>query len=118
MLAACLFVMGTTHAMTSSDNERTPIPLITGGGFNGDDMRGATFVPFVAYYQGGFIYVSSSVEFSVVTINIEGKSKVWSSVSDISDRMGEINISDGEVGEYTIEIVTEYGECFVGSFTL
>ena len=121
MLAACLFVMGTTHVMASSDDdEKISIPLVTGGGLNGDDMRGSTIVPFIAYYQGGTIYVSTSAEFSVITINVENEatSQIWGSASDISDGMGEISISNGGAGRYTVEIITEYGECFVGSFTL
>jgi hypothetical protein len=48
----------------------------------------------------------------------ETTNQVWNSTTDISDGMGEICISDGGAGNYTVEIITEYGECFVGSFTL
>ena len=123
MLAACLFVMGTTHVMADDkkdDAPSVPIPLTSGGKAPINDARDTSTVPFVAYYQGGTIYVNTSVEFSVITINVEnvGTPQIWGSASDISDGMGEISIVNGGAGNYTIEIVTEYGECFVGSFTL
>lgn len=121
MLAACLFVMGTTHVMASSDDdEKISIPIGTGKPVHGDDARDMTIVPFAAYYQGGTIYISTSAEFSVITINVENEatSQIWGSASDISDGMGEISISNGGAGSYTVEIITEYGECFVGSFAL
>lgn len=119
MLATCLFVMGTTHVMASSDDdEKISIPIGTGKPVHGDDARDMTIVPFAAYYQGGTIYISTSAEFAVISINVENKSQTWSSASDISDGMGEISIVNGGAGNYTVEIVTEFGECFVGSFTL
>ena len=39
-------------------------------------------------------------------------------VNAFPDGMGEICISDGCAGSYSVEIVTEYGECFVGDFEL
>lgn len=123
MLAACLFVMGTTHVMADDkkdDAPSVPVPLTSGGKAPINDARGTATVPFVAYYQGGTIYVSTSAEFSVITINVENEatSQIWGSASDISDGMGEIGISNGGAGSYTVEIITEYGECFVGSFAL
>ena len=125
MLAACLFVMGTTHVMASNDDKKeespsTPIPLVTGETTKGVNHRNSASVPFAAYYQGGSIYVSTSAEFSVITINVENEatSQTWGSAPDISDGMGEISIANGGTGNYTVEIVTEYGEYFVGSFTL
>ena len=37
---------------------------------------------------------------------------------DISDGMGEISIANGDSGSYSVEIITEYGEIFYGTFTL
>ena len=121
MLAACLFVMGTTHVMADDkkdDAPSVPIPLTSGGKASSNDYRENAFVPFTAYYQKGTIYVSTSAEFAVISINVENESQTWSSASDISDGMGEISIVNGGTGNYTVEIVTEYGESFVGSFTL
>ena len=106
--------------MASDDEEvkTVLIPLTTGKPLNGDDMRGVVAVPFTAYYQGGTIYIGTSAEFSAITIAVENETtgQTWGSTTDISDGMGEIYISDGDSGSYTIEIVTEYGECFVGRF--
>ena len=119
MLAACLFAMGNTCVMASDDDEIS-IPLITGGGLNGDDMRGTIIVPFITYYQGGTIYISTSAEFTSISITVTNEStgQAWDSSTDISDGMGEISIANGCTGSYTVEIITEYGECFVGSFRL
>ena len=88
--------------------------------YHGDDQRNGGVAPFTAYYQGGIIYVSTSAEFSAITINIKNETtnQVWDTTTDISDGMGEISISAVGTGSYSVEIVTECGECFVGSFTL
>ena len=125
MLAVCLFIMGTTHAMTSSDDKKeevksVPIPISTGWPSSGNDARGVVDIPFTAYYQAGTIYISTSAEFTSISITITNEStgQVWNSATDISDGMGEICIFDGGAGSYIVEIVTEYGECFTGSFRL
>lgn len=106
--------------MMADDNEDVKLPILIGTGevLNGDDHRGVIFVPFTAYYQGGTIYINTSAEFSLIAVSVvnETTGQVWSTTTDISDGMGEISISDGGVGCYAIEIVTEYGECFVGEF--
>ncbi len=123
LLAAFLFVMGTTHVMADDkkdDAPSVPIPLTTGSIYTGSDARDGGVVPFAAYYQNGTIYISTSAEFSSITVDVvnETTGQVWNSTTNISDGMGEISISDGGVGSYTIEIVTEYEECFTGNFRL
>ena len=122
LVAVCLFTVGNVQVMAAGDEEveGVPIPLITGEVVTGNDAREGGIVSFAAYYQGGTIYISTSAEFSVISLNVENETtgQVWNSSLDISDGMGEISISDGGAGSYTIEILTEYGECFVGSFTL
>lgn len=122
LAAVCLFVVGNTYVKASSDEEveGVPIPLITGKSFTGDDYRGVVSIPFTAYYQGGTIYINTSAEFLsiIVTVENETTGQVWNSTTDISDGMGEICISDGGAGSYSVEIITEYGECFTGNFRL
>lgn len=120
VLAACLFVMGTIRVMATNEGEEIHIPLTTGEVLTGDDLRGVIAVPFLAYYQGGTIYISTSAEFSSITVDVvnETTGQVWNSTTDISDGMGEISITSGGAGSYSVEIVTEYGECFMGSFNL
>ena len=122
LVTVCLFVVGAAQVM-ADDNEEVktvPIPISTGNVLNGDDHRGVIFVPFTAYYQGGTIYISTSAEFSSITVDVvnETTGQVWNSTTDISDGMGEISIANGGAGSYSVEIVTEYGECFMGSFNL
>ena len=122
LVAVCLFVVGTVQVMADGEGEKdiVPIPISTGDVLTGDDARDGGLVPFAAYYQGGTIYISTSAEFSVITIAVENETtgQVWNSTTDISDGMGEICISDGCAGSYTVEIVTEYGEIFYGTFTI
>ncbi|MBR6629007.1 MAG: DUF3244 domain-containing protein [Bacteroidaceae bacterium] len=122
LAAVCLFVVSTVQVM-ADDNEEVktvPIPISTGNVLTGDDMREGIAVPFIAYYQGGTIYISTSAEFSSIAVSVvnETTNQVWNSTTDISDGMGEISIANGGVGCYSVEIVTEYGECFTGSFNL
>ena len=125
LVAVCLFTVGNAHVMASNEEKKEEvktvlIPITTGEPVHGDDQRNLVYVPFTAYYQTGTIYVSSFADFSEITINVENETtgQAWSSTSDISDGMGEISIINGAAGNYSVEIVTEYGECFVGSFWL
>ena len=123
VLAACLFVMGSIRTMADEKNNdapSVPIPLTAGDVIKGGDARDGGAVPFVAYYQRGAIYISSTAEFSVISVDVvnETTGQVWNSTTDISDGMGEIGITNGNVGFYSVEIITEYGECFIGDFRL
>lgn len=123
LVAVCLFTVGNSQVMAEGEKKEAPsvpIPLITGGVVTGSNHRGCISVPFTAYYQGGTIYVSTSAEFSSITVDVvnETTGQVWNSTTDISNGMGEISIAHGGAGSYSVEIVTEYGECFVGSFSL
>ncbi|MBR5840986.1 MAG: DUF3244 domain-containing protein [Bacteroidaceae bacterium] len=122
LVAVCLFTVGNAQVMADGGKEveGVPIPLITGDVLTGSDARDGGIIPFTAYYQGSAIYISTSAEFSAITINVENETtgQEWNSTTDISDGMGEITIINGGAGSYSVEIVTEYGERFVGSFTL
>ena len=124
MLIVCVFTMGNRQAMAIGDkkDETKPvdIPLITGKKANGNNHREIVSIPFIAYCQEGSIYISTSAEFSSINVSVvnETTGPMWYSTTDISDGMGEINISNGEAGHYSVEIVTEYGECFIGEFNL
>lgn len=121
LVAVCLFTVGNTHVMADGgEKDIVPIPISTGEVLTGDDARDGGVIPFIAYYQNGTIYISSSAEFSVITIAVENETtgQVWYSTTDISDGMGEICIANGGAGSYSVEIVTEYDEIFYGTFTL
>ena len=122
LVAVCLFVASNVQVMAEAVKEdgKIDIPLIIGKPFDGSEFRDGGITPFTAYYQGGVVYISTSAEFSVISLNVgnEVSGQVWNSATDISDGMGEICIFDGGAGSYIVEIVTEYGECFTGSFRL
>ena len=124
LTAVCLFTIGNAQVMAEDNNKNdspsVPVPIIIGKSFDGSDARGNIGIPFIAYYQAGTIYVSTSADFSSIAINVENETtnQAWNTTTDISDGMGEISISAGGTGSYSVEIVTEYGECFLGSFTL
>lgn len=122
LVTVCFLIVDNTYVNASNDGEveGVPIPLITGEVLTGDDARDGGVIPFIAYYQNGTIYISSSAEFSSITVDVvnETTGQVWNSTTDISDGMGEICITSGGAGSYSVEIVTEYDECFVGTFNL
>ena len=123
-IAAHLFIVGNMQIMATSENKEeiktVPIPIVTGDVLTGKHHRDFITIPFAAYYQGGTIYISTSAELTSIDIHVlnETTGQTWHSTTDISDGMGEICIVHGEAGSYSIEIITEYGECFVGSFHL
>ena len=124
LVAACLFTVGNVQVMASSEEKKEEvkisIPISTGEPCNGNDAREGIYIPFTAYYQAGTIYISTSAEFTSISITVTNEStgQAWDSATDISDGMGEICIFDGGTGSYTVEIITEYGECFTGNFRL
>ena len=120
LAAVCLFVVGNASVMADDEEVRLPILIGTGEVLTGDDLRGVVAVPFTAYYQGGAIYIGTSAELSVITIAVENETtgQTWNFTTDISDGMGEICITSGGAGSYSVEIVTEYDEIFYGTFTL
>ena len=122
LAVVCFLVVGNASVMADGGGEKeiVPIPISTGEVLTGNDLRGVIAIPFTAYYQGGIIYISTSAEFSSITVDVvnETTGLVWNSAMDISDGMGEICITSGGAGSYSVEIVTEYGECFLGSFSL
>lgn len=123
LVAVCLFIVGTVRVMADNkddDAPSVPIPISTGEVLTGNDHRGVVSIPFTAYYQGGTIYISTSAEFSSIAVSVvnETTNQVWNSTTDISDGMGEICITSGGAGSYTLTLVTAYGDCFTGYFNL
>lgn len=121
LAVVCLVTVGNLQVMAESENDedvKVSIPISTSGSLNGGVYRDDSCVPFTAYYQGGTIYINTSAEFSSIIISVKNETthQAWSVTTDISDGMGEISIINGGAGSYSVEIVTEYGECFVGSF--
>ena len=82
------------------------------------EPRHIVFSPIECYYYSGVLYFMFSNDMGDVEISVTSETNTWMKTMETSDGMGEICISDGCAGSYTIEIVTEYGECFVGRFTL
>lgn len=121
LVAVCLLVVGNSQMMADDNEEvKVSIPISTGEVVTGNDMRGNVKIPFTAYYQGGTIYITTSAEFSSIAVSVENETtgQVWNFATEISDGMSEISITGGGAGSYTLEIVTEYGECFTGNFRL
>ena len=94
------------------DAPSVPIPISTGDVVTGNDMRGNVKIPFTAYYQEGTIYISTSAEFLSIAVDVVNGTtgQIWTTTTDISDGMGEIYITGGGEGSYSVEIVTEYGD--------
>lgn len=82
------------------------------------EPRHIVFSPIECYYNSGVLYFMFSNDIGNVEISVTSGTNTWMKTMETSDGMGEIPVSDGEAGSYAIEILTEYGECFVGRFTL
>lgn len=124
LTAFCIFIASSTQMFAEGEKKEevktVPIPIVTGDVLTGKHHRDFITIPFAAYYQGGAIYISTSAEFTSIDIHVlnETTGQTWHSATDISDGMGEICIVHGEAGSYSVEIITEYGECFIGNFRL
>ena len=123
ILSICLLFIG--NVSVSADNNkgsnRHDIPL-SNEGKNEDTNKekSLTLVPFYAYYQEGIVYIGTTGEFTAVDVTIENTTTgtVYTEVLNMTDCTDSVDISTGGAGSYTLEIETEYGDEFVGSFTL
>ena len=77
-------------------------------------------VPFYAYLQDGIIYIGTTGEFSSIDVCVTNTTtnNVWNSILFFTNGIATLDISDGGFGNYLLEIGTEYGDEFVGYFTL
>ncbi len=93
------------------------IEIVTTGIPKGEP-RHIVFSPIECYYYSGVLYFMFSSDIGDVEISVTSETNTWMKTIETSDGMGEICISDGGAGSYTIEIVTEYGEKFYGFFRI
>lgn len=70
------------------------------------------------FFDESCMYSTNASRFSGAGIEMTTTSSARASNTNSTTGMGEISISDGGVGNYSVEIVTEYGECFTGNFRL
>lgn len=122
MLALSLLFVGSicVNADNNSGNDKgNPIPIVTGGKDSKNEKSGIQ-VPFYAYYQDGMVYIGTTGEFTAVDVTIENTTTgtVYTEVLNMTDCTDSVDISTGGAGSYTLEIETEYGDEFVGYFTL
>ncbi len=102
------------------ENQTGPIILTEEGMIDGSDDRGVVIIPLEAYYQGETIFLDFTYNVGNVEVSVRNTTtgNCWSGTVNSADGMGEISISDGGAGSYSVEIITEYGECFTGNFRL
>jgi hypothetical protein len=123
ILSICLLFIGNVSVSADNNNgsNRRDIPL-SNEGKNEDTNKekSLTQVPFYAYYQEGIVYIGTTGEFTAVDVTIENTTTgtVYTEVLNMTDCTDSVDISTGGAGSYTLEIETEYGDEFVGYFTL
>ena len=117
--ALLLFGLSTSMVQATEVEPDVPqtIEIVTTGIPKGEP-RHIVFSPIECYYYSGVLYFMFNNDIGDVEISVTSETNTWVKTMGTSDGMGEICISDGDSGSYTVEIVTEYGECFVGRFTL
>ena len=94
-----------------------PLPIeIIKKDFTPNQPRHLTSNFIECYYYSGVLYFMFSNDIGDVEISVTSESNTWMKAIETSDGMGEICIAGGGNGSYSVEITTEYGECFVGFF--
>ena len=115
-----LLVFGLSISMVAATDDnstpRLPIEIIKKEIPN--QPRHLTSNSIECYYYRGVLYFMFSNDIGDVEVSVTSETKTWMKTIETSDGMGEICISDGDSGSYTIEIVTEYGEEFYGTFVM
>lgn len=107
------------NAFAEDENPiKKPIVLTPEKGYG--DERGVVIIPLEAYYQGETIFLDFTYNVGNVEVSVRNTTtgNCWSGTVNSADGMGEISIAGGGVGSYTLTLVTEYGEHFIGSFNL
>ena len=119
ILSICLLFIGNVNVSADNNTEDDRIPIVAKDKDNNKD-KSLTKVPFYAYYQEGIVYIGTTGEFTAVDVTIENTTTgtVYTEVLNMTDCTDSVDISTGGAGSYTLEIETEYGDEFVGSFTL
>ena len=119
ILSICLLFIGNVNVSADNNPEEDRIPIVSKDKDN-NNKKSLTQVPFYAYYQDGIVYIGTTGEFTVVDVTIENTTTgtVYTEVLNMTDCTDSVDISTGGAGSYTLEIETEYGDEFVGYFTL
>lgn len=107
------------NAFAEDENPiKKPIVLTPEKGYG--DERGVVIIPLEAYYQGETIFLDFTYNVGNVEVSVRNTTtgNCWSGTVNSADGMGEISITGGGVGSYTLTLVTEYGDCFNGYFNL
>lgn len=118
-LSVCLLFISNVNVSADNNPEEDRIPIVAKDKDNKKE-KSLTQVPFYAYYQDGIVYIGTTGEFTAVDVTIENTTTgtVYTEVLNMTDCTDSVDISTGGAGSYTLEIETEYGDEFVGSFTL
>jgi len=119
ILSICLLFIGNVNVSADNNPEEDRIPIVSKDKDN-NNKKSLTQVPFYAYYQDCIVYIGTTGEFTAVDVTIENTTTgtVYTEVLNMTDCTDSVDISTGGAGSYTLEIETEYGDEFVGSFTL
>ena len=119
LLIGLFLMIGNVNANNNGNGRDIPLDQNGENKTNIND-KSLTLVPFYAYYQDGIVYIGTTGEFTAVDVTIENTTTgtVYTEVLNMTDCTDSVDISTGGAGNYTLEIETEYGDEFVGYFTL
>lgn len=121
LFATALLLIGLNTSMvwaTEVEPDVLQTIEIVSTGIPKGEPRHIVFSPIECYYYSGVLYFMFSSDIGDVEISVTSETNTWMKTLETSDGMGEICITSGGAGSYSVEIVTEYGECFVGTFNL
>ena len=112
-------VMVSSTLNVFADDIDKPVIVFTGDYVDCDLDRGLIIIPLEAYYQGETIYLDFTHNVGNVLVSVQNTTTghQWSKTVNAADGMNEISIADGGAGNYTITLVTAYGDKYYGIFT-
>jgi hypothetical protein len=100
----------------TSKEQQQPIEITMGS--SSTQPRQIVSIPIECYYYNGILFFMFNEDIGDINITVISNSHTWEKCITSSDGISNINISNGDKGIYTIEILSEYGEIFMGRFSL
>ncbi len=118
-----LVMVSSTLNVFAEEEKKKPvkieIPMIEDQESAYDD-RGLVVIPLKAYYQGETIYLDFTHNVGNVQVSVQNTTTnhQWSKTVNAANGMCEVSFANGGTGNYTITLVTAYGDKFYGIFTI
>lgn len=114
-----LVMVSSTLNVFAEDIDK-PVIVFTGDYVDCDLDRGLVVIPLKAYYQGETIYLDFTHNVGNVQVSVQNTTTnhQWSKTVNAANGMCEVSFANGGTGNYTITLVTAYGDKYYGTFEI